>query len=207
MNPTDHARDLAVLVGSRKLARDILARTTVRRLATASEPELALIMPAPAARRMHAAFRLALEAVAPRRPARLLGPADAHAHLFPYLAACETERLVVVCCDAKNVPVHTEVVAMGAVNGVAARPVEVLAPAIRHQTPGILVGHNHPSNDPTPSQEDLELTRGLLLACRLIGIELLDHLVVAGRYYRSCRDELEGRGADLGGARLAAEGA
>ena len=60
------------------------------------------------------------------------------------------------------------------------RPAEVLRPAVIEAVPSIIVSHNHPSSDPTPSPEDAAITREIFQAARLLGIELLDHVVIGG---------------------------
>ena len=67
---------------------------------------------------------------------------------------------------------------MGNVNGAAVRASEVFRPAVRDNAPYIIVVHNHPSGDPTPSREDVSVTRDLVAAGKLMGIELLDHVIV-----------------------------
>ena len=73
---------------------------------------------------------------------------------------------------------------IGTVNSSVVRPAEVLRPAMRENAPSIIVVHNHPSGDPTPSPEDVAVTRDLVSAGKLMDIELLDHLVIGlgGRF-------------------------
>lgn len=70
---------------------------------------------------------------------------------------------------------------MGNVNSSVVRPAEVIRPAVRENAPSIIVVHNHPSGDPTPSQDDIAITRDLLAAGKLLGVELLDHVVIGNR--------------------------
>ena len=69
-------------------------------------------------------------------------------------------------------------------NSSVVRPAEVLRPAVRDNAPSVIVVHNHPSGDPTPSPEDVSITKELLDAGKLLGVEVLDHLVIGsgGRY-------------------------
>ena len=70
------------------------------------------------------------------------------------------------------------------------RPAEVLRPAVRENAPSIIVVHNHPSGDPTPSAEDVSITRDLVLAGKLLGIGVLDHVVLgSGNRYVSLNEK------------------
>ena len=86
--------------------------------------------------------------------------------------------------NTKNQVLRTEEVYVGNVNSSIVRPAEVFRPAVRDNAPSIIIVHNHPSGDPTPSPEDVNITRELVAAGKLLSIELLDHLVIGsgGRY-------------------------
>jgi DNA repair protein RadC len=91
----------------------------------------------------------------------------------------ERERFVVVLLDIKNRPRQMLTVAEGSVDGCAVDLREVFAPAVRERASSILVAHNHPSGDPTPSAQDVQLTDRLTQAGQLLGIQVLDHLIVS----------------------------
>jgi DNA repair protein RadC len=79
---------------------------------------------------------------------------------------------------------------LGNVNSAVVRAAEVFRPAIRDNAPSIIVVHNHPSGDPTPSPEDIAVTRELVAAGKLLGIELLDHVVIgSGNRYVSLNEK------------------
>jgi DNA repair protein RadC len=79
---------------------------------------------------------------------------------------------------------------VGNVNSAVVRAAEVFRPAIRDNAPSIIVAHNHPSGDPTPSPEDIAITRELVAAGKLLGIELLDHIVIGnGSRYISLNEK------------------
>jgi DNA repair protein RadC len=92
-----------------------------------------------------------------------------------------SEKFVVMHVNAKNSILGVEVVAQGGVSGACLRAVEVVRSAIIRNASAIIVGHNHPSGDSTPSQEDIEMTHMLVGACKMIGIPLLDHVIVTAR--------------------------
>jgi DNA repair protein RadC len=112
-------------------------------------------------------------------------PADAAAVIRP-LCRREQESFVVICLDVRNGMVSASVVAIGTVHGVEIHPRDVFREAIRRNASAIVVGHNHPTGDPTPSTDDLMLTRRLRAVGELLGIPLIDHVVVGeGSTYRS----------------------
>jgi DNA repair protein RadC len=88
------------------------------------------------------------------------------------------EQLRVLCLDTKNFVVHVQTVYQGTVNSSVVRAAEVLRPAVTRNCLGIVVVHNHPSGDPTPSPEDVRTTEQLRKAGDLLEIELLDHVIV-----------------------------
>jgi len=194
VNRVDATEHLAVLLSSRKLALSLLERTTLAHLASAEVSELERFLPPTFARRLHAAMRLGAAVLMPELPRSLTSAASAFAHVFPFLAGAETERMLVVCCNSQFQPLHTEVVAQGAVNTVSTLGVDLLAPVIRHRAQAIFLAHNHPSQDPTPSLGDIHSTERMLRACEVLGVRLLDHLVVGGRSFRSIRDEMARQG-------------
>jgi len=122
------------------------------------------------------AHRLAARALRP--PRRVQGPEDAWRHLAPLVGGSERERFGVLCLDRKHGVLRAEVVAVGSLDAVIVHPREVFRPAVRAGASAVVVAHNHPSGDPTPSPEDHALTRRLSEAGTLLGIPLLDHLVV-----------------------------
>lgn len=176
----DAERLLAAFLRSRRKAREILERTTLRHLSEASVPELERLMPRDAAERFASGMRLARLILTPLRGNALDDKVAAACHLHPYLAGRETERFVVVACDAKCRPISTTVVAEGSASAVAVSPADVFAPAFRHRAAAVILGHNHPSGDPTPSGDDVLLTQRLVEAGRLLGVQVIDHLVVCG---------------------------
>ena len=90
--------------------------------------------------------------------------------------------------NTKNLVVGQRVVYQGNVNSSIVRPAEVLRPAVIEAVPSIIISHNHPSQDPTPSPEDAAITRELAQAAKLLGIELLDHVVIGGEKFVSLKE-------------------
>ncbi len=138
-----------------------------------------------------AALRLALAAELGRRclyrPASLAPPftggADVHAWLAPRLAHRREECFWALHLDAKGRLLREQEVSRGTLTASLVHPREVFAPALLYRAAAVVVAHNHPSGDPEPSPEDRATTRRLQRAGRLLGVELLDHVVLgAGRY-------------------------
>ena len=109
----------------------------------------------------------------------------AAATLAAYLAEEDREHFVVLLLNSKNRLIGINTVSIGSLTSSLAHPREVFKPAILANAAAIIVAHNHPSGEPTPSQEDIEITKRLHAAAELLGIRLLDHIVLGdnGRRY------------------------
>lgn len=115
----------------------------------------------------------------------IVGPQDLAGFVRAAVGAGEVERFGVVGLDARQHVRTVQIVAVGTLSQVEVHPREVFRPLIRCGVHSCIVFHNHPSGDPQPSEADLELTRRLADAGRLVGIPLLDHLVVTRTRYLS----------------------
>ena len=115
-------------------------------------------------------------------------PDDVRRLLGPEMSGLAQEQLRVLLLNTKNNVVGQRVVYQGNVNSSMIRPAEVLRPAVMEAVPSIIVCHNHPSQDPTPSPEDAAITRELAQAGKLLGIELLDHVVIGGERFVSFKE-------------------
>jgi DNA repair protein RadC len=120
-------------------------------------------------------------------PAPITGPADVLAQVADIRASAQ-ERVIAIYLDSRNRPLHRELVAVGGLRASVIQPRDILAPALRLPAAAIVLVHNHPSGDTTPSREDLEVTRQLVAAAQLLGLELLDHLVVSRTHCSSLRE-------------------
>ena len=115
-------------------------------------------------------------------------PEDVRRLLGPEMAPLAQEQLRVLLLDTKNHVMGQRVIYQGNVSSAIIRPAEVLRPAVIEAVPSIIVSHNHPSGDPTPSPEDAAITRELVQAGKLLGIELLDHIVIGGERFVSLKE-------------------
>jgi len=161
-------------------------------LARASEHELATVRgigPAKAAQ-LVAAFELGRRLLADWPTARwtIRGPSDIAERLILQMGRLEREELRVVMLDTKNHVLRVATVYQGNVNSSLVRVGELFRDAVRLNAAGVILVHNHPSGDPTPSPDDLHLTAEALAAGRLLDIALLDHLVIGHDAYVSLRD-------------------
>ncbi|MEZ5318615.1 MAG: DNA repair protein RadC [Vicinamibacterales bacterium] len=123
----------------------------------------------------------------PAERPQVLGPRDLAELLLPSHGAGSVEQFGVVLLDARQRVLRVVVVSTGSVDASVAQPRDVFRPAIAAGAVGVVLFHNHPSGDPTPSPEDVALTGRLFDAGRLLGIEVLDHIVLADATYCSIR--------------------
>ncbi len=119
----------------------------------------------------------------PAQRPQIQSPEDAVALYMDDLAAREQEVLRVVLLDTRHRVMRHHDVAQGSVNQMVVRVAEIFREAVRHNATALLLLHNHPSGDPTPSPEDIAFTRQAVEAGRLLDIPVLDHIVLGrGRY-------------------------
>jgi DNA repair protein RadC len=116
-------------------------------------------------------------------------PSDAAGLMMEEMRHYLREHFCVVLLDTKNKVMGVEEVSVGSLNTSLVHPREVFRPAIRKACASVILIHNHPSGDPTPSREDLEVTRRLAEAGKLMGIEVLDHLVIGDGKFISFREK------------------
>lgn len=110
--------------------------------------------------------------------------------LRPVLEHRPTEEFWVLLLDSKHRILGLAQVSVGSLSASLVHPREVFGPAVRMGAASVLCAHNHPSGDPEPSAEDLEVTRRLLESGRLLGIPLLDHIVLGDGSYLSLRERM-----------------
>jgi DNA repair protein RadC len=124
----------------------------------------------------------------PRARVQLRTPREAATFLLPAFGARSTEQFGVVLLDSKHRVVRTSIVAVGTLNSTAVQPRDVYREALLGAAAAIVVFHNHPSGDPTPSLDDVELTRRLTAAGLLMGIDLVDHIILGDVRYCSLKE-------------------
>jgi DNA repair protein RadC len=175
------------------IAEDALAsHDGLTGLARASELELERIPGVGAAKaaQLTAAFELGRRLLADWPSGRwtVRAPRDVADRLVLQMGRLEQEELRVVLLNTKNVVLRVSIVYQGNVASSLVRVGELFRDAVRLNATGIILVHNHPSGDPTPSPDDLHLTAEALAAGRLLDIQLLDHLVIGHDAWISLRD-------------------
>jgi DNA repair protein RadC len=175
------------------LARHALARPDgLTGLARAGEQELEGLPGVGAAKaaQLTAAFELGRRLMADWPVGRwtIRSPRDVADRLLLQMGRLEREELRIVLLNTKNVVLRVTTVYQGNVSSSLVRVGELFRDAVRINASGVILVHNHPSGDPTPSPDDLHLTAEALAAGRLLDIDLLDHLVVGHDAYVSLRD-------------------
>lgn len=130
--------------------------------------------------------RLVRSTIEERFPIR--SPADVATLLLVEMSHLDQEHLRTILLDTKNRVQQITTVYIGSLNSASVRVGEVFKEAVRRNSAGIIVVHNHPSGEPTPSVEDIEITRQLVSAGRLLDIDVVDHLIIGNGRYVSLRE-------------------
>jgi DNA repair protein RadC len=185
------------------LGRDLLARFDGRLppLASASVTELASVRGVGRAKavQIKAAFALAkrLQQTRGVEKPRIQGPGDVADLLRESCRGKPQEEFYVLQLDSRNFVLHQECVTVGLVDRTQVHAREIFRQAIKEGCSRLILAHNHPSGDPTPSPQDIECTRNLVQAGKLIGIEVLDHIVIGVSTASRARDFLSFRESNL----------
>lgn len=105
------------------------------------------------------------------------------------LRTAKKEHFVALYLNARNQLIHKEVISIGTLNASLIHPREVFKPAIENLVASIIIAHNHPSGDAEPSNDDLEVTKRLQEAGKILGIEVIDHVIVTKNAYYSFKEK------------------
>jgi DNA repair protein RadC len=189
---------VAILLGSGTRGRSALglAETVLEgqgrdSLATVTPQELLRlpgIGPAKAAR-LVAAMELGRRLLMPERGGTAVrSPGDVYNLTRAQLENSRKEIFLALYLDTAHRVVHSETVSLGTLDSSLVHPREVFHPAVECTAAAVVVVHNHPSGETNPSHEDIELTRRLLEAGRIMGIELLDHVIVTRKGFFSFKE-------------------
>lgn len=116
-------------------------------------------------------------------------PKDADELLRPFLEDSDREMLIVVSLDVKNQPTSINVASIGSLNSSIVHPREIFKSAILSNSASIIVAHNHPSGIPEPSSEDINITKRLNEAGKILGINLIDHIIIGYKSYVSLKEK------------------
>ncbi|MGK9476118.1 RadC family protein [Melioribacter sp. OK-6-Me] len=136
-----------------------------------------------------AAFELGRRIDASRRwrsDKKIVSPADIAEYMIPFLRDEVKEKFYVVCLSSSNKIIkESQLISEGGLNSSYVNPREVFKVAIESNSASIILVHNHPSGNLEPSSEDIQLTRRMIEAGKLLDIKVLDHLIIAGNNYTS----------------------
>jgi len=127
-------------------------------------------------------------ALAPSARVQIRNPVEAAAYLMPRFGSRAKEQFGIVLLDSKHRVMRTAVLAIGTLNSTVVEPRDVFREAAIGGATAIVIFHNHPSGDPTPSDDDVELTRRLAASGVLIGIDVIDHVILGDSRYFSFRE-------------------
>ena len=120
-----------------------------------------------------------------RERPRLSSPRELAGHLLPEYGSRAVEQFGIVMLDTKHRVIRTRVIAVGSLDTTVVHPREVFREATAAAASSIVLFHNHPSGDPTPSPDDLVLTARMIRAGEIMGIDVIDHLILADQRYYS----------------------
>lgn len=187
---------LAALIGGPRqieIAESLLSSFggDLRRLYQAHPTELAVVkgISQTTAVRIKAALNLGLRLTLPTEERPIINsPADAAALVQHEMGLLEQEHLRVMLLNTRNYVLDIVQIYEGSVNCSQVRVGEVFKPAVQRMASAIIILHNHPSQDPSPSPDDIALTRAIVQAGKLLDINLLDHLIICQQRYVSLRE-------------------
>jgi DNA repair protein RadC len=177
-----------------QLSHELLSHFgSLERLSGASIEELCQIKGLGLAKavQIKAAFSLGLRSVrnAELPKYQIKTPLHAYNLLKDDLVHKKREHFVIVLLDAKGFLIRTEVISIGTLTNTLVHPREVFHPAVRHNAASIILVHNHPSGDPTPSHNDYSMTEQLVASSKVMGISVNDHLIIGKDGYVSLREK------------------
>lgn len=116
-------------------------------------------------------------------------PRDGANYVMEEMRTLNQEHFVVLFLNTKNEVIHQQTIFIGSLNSSIVHPREVFREAVKRSAASIICFHNHPSGDPTPSQEDIHVTRRLVDSGKMMGIEVLDHIIIGDRKFISLKEK------------------
>lgn len=120
---------------------------------------------------------------------KVTSPKEVYKIIAEYLKGVDREHLVLLTLDTKNVITSITTISIGSLNTSIVHPREVFKTAILSNAASIILAHNHPSGDSTPSKEDINITDRIKESGKILGIDLLDHLIIGDDSYISLKEK------------------
>lgn len=173
-----------------ELARGILNKFGQKKLAKTSFGELKKnfgLGPAKACE-IVACFELGRRLLKDKKAEIYLSPKDIWQELKD-IRSHKKEHFVIFYLDSRNQEIKREIISVGSLNANLVHPREVFEPAVRNLAAQIILAHNHPSGDPEPSEDDLEITKRLIETGKILGIEVVDHIIITKTGFMSFKDK------------------
>lgn len=124
----------------------------------------------------------------PDRRYAIRSPQDAASLLMADMTSLKQENFVVLFLNVKNQVLHRQTIFIGSLNASIVHPREIFREAVKRSAASIICAHNHPSGNPNPSPEDVEVTQRLTEAGKIIGIEMLDHVIIGDHQFVSLKE-------------------
>ncbi len=119
---------------------------------------------------------------------KIEGPEDVARYASPLLRYEQKEHFLVMLLDVRNRVLAMPTISIGSLTASVAHPREIFREAIRYSAANMILIHNHPSGDPTPSREDIQITKQMMKAGEIMGIPVLDHIIIAGDGFLSLKE-------------------
>ncbi|WP_277584466.1 RadC family protein [Psychrobacillus antarcticus] len=116
-------------------------------------------------------------------------PKDAATYLMADMTSLKQEHFVTLFLNVKNQILHKQTIFIGSLNASIVHPREIFREAVKRSAASIICAHNHPSGNPTPSTEDIDVTKRLYEAGLLMGIEMLDHMIIGDHQFISLKEK------------------
>lgn len=127
--------------------------------------------------------------LAPRQRLVIRSPQDAAELTMPHLRYESKENFIIMLLSTKNHVLATPVISIGSLDASIVHPREIFREAINHSAASIILLHNHPSGDPSPSREDIAVTRKVIEAGKILDIAVLDHIIIGDGKYVSFKEK------------------
>jgi DNA repair protein RadC len=164
------------------LSQRVLSQFDLKQLSAINVPQLMKIhgIKSGKATQIVACFELArrLETFDSSSKFKINSPEDVYRRLYPTMRESKKEHFVELCLDTKNQVIREDTISIGSLNANVVHPREVFRTALIESAAHIIVAHNHPSGDPTPSREDIDITKKLVETGKIMGIDVLDHVII-----------------------------
>ena len=164
------------------LSQRVLSQFDLKQLSALGAPQLMKIhgIKSGKAVQIIACFELArrLETFDSSSKFKINSPEDVYRRLYPAMRESKKEHFVELCLDTKNQIIREDTISIGSLNANVVHPREVFRTALIESAAHIIVAHNHPSGDPTPSREDIDITKKLVETGKIMGIDVLDHVII-----------------------------